>query len=266
MIPALIVLGGYLAADIFMHGLAAAIFVISLGFGEFLFLRIVRKRNHPSLILEAVILSAAGMAGEMLSRLGYQGGGYIILEIVLAGILLLSTAAGKPWLASQMRRFAGFSAGDAATREISIWMGFLFLVHGVILSTMLLAGLPVRFLPSVASFVVLYLGVILILRSRLKRQSLLSVPVLRYEPDGRCSLEISGEVICTLNVDPGVITDVSELHISGDQQLHKCLETLEGYFRGKGCRGVRFIEWKGDSLPLEMAGYKKTPVGWNKIL
>ncbi|MCK4506845.1 MAG: hypothetical protein KAW14_14610 [Candidatus Aegiribacteria sp.] len=157
MIPTLVVLVGYLAADIFLSGYAAALLVISIGLGEFLFLLVFRGAKHPSLILEGAVLAGAGLAGEVLAAKGYNGAGYILLEIIFAGVLLVSTATGKPWLASQIKRFAGFSAGKEFSRDMSVGMGCLFLIHGILLTIMMFLKGSVSVFPAALSFIMLYI-------------------------------------------------------------------------------------------------------------
>ncbi len=266
MIPTLVVLVGYLAADIFLSGYAAALLVISIGLGEFLFLLVFRGTKHPSLILEGVVLAVAGLAGEVLAARGYNGAGYILLEIIFAGVLLISTVTGKPWLASQIKRFAGFSASREFSRDMSVGMGFLFLTHSILLTIIMFLKGSVSVLPAALSFIILYIVTVYILRKRQKKFRILTSPQLRKGGEGEYLLEIAGDRLASLSMCLGVVTDISAVDIAKRYEVHQFLKSLEDSLKASGCRAVRFTEWDADTLPLELAGYREVPAGWNKIL
>lgn len=266
MYPTLIVIAGYLAADIFLGGYIAALAVFLLGLGEFLFLLICRGNRHPALILEGAVLAAAGLAGDKLAVLGYSGAGYVLLELILAGVLLVSTARGKPWLASQMKRFSGFSAGREFSGEMSTVMGLLFLSHGILLAILIVLLGCVPVLPAILSFAVLYLLSIFHLRKKQRKRSEKNVPRLLKGDEGKLILELSGERLGSMILKPGAVTIVTEVLIAENREVHEFLQTLERFLKHQGCRAVRFQTWEGDELPLEMSGYRRTPAGWNKIL
>jgi len=266
MYPTLIVIAGYLTADIFLRGYTAALAVFSLGLGEFLFLKVFRNKKHPALILEGAVLAAAGLAGEKLAVLGYSGAGYVILELILAGALLVSTARGKPWLASQMKRFSGFSAGREFSAQMSVLMGLLFLTHGIFLVVLISLTGRVPAIPAILSFAVLYLLGILYMRKKQKTVSERNAPVLLKGDEGEVILELSGEKLGTMMMQPGAVTIVGKTEITEDREVHEFLEALERYLKHRGCKALRFTEWDGDTLPLEISGYSRTPAGWNKIL
>ena len=266
MYPTLIVIAGYLAADIFLDGYTAALAVFALGLGEFLFLMVFRGTKHPALILEGTVLASVYLAGDMLAGRGYSGAGYVLLELILAGVLLVSTARGKPWLASQMKRVAGFSTGREFSGEMSILMGLLFLLHGIILAFLIILTGKVPAIPAVLSFAVLYVLAIFYLRKKQRKRNERNSPRLLRGDDGKLILELSGEKLGSMVLKTGAVTIVTEVEISENLQIHKFLETLERYLKYQGCRAVRFPVWDGDELTLEMSGYRKTPAGWNKIL
>ncbi|MEN8207815.1 MAG: hypothetical protein ABFR50_01040 [Candidatus Fermentibacteria bacterium] len=266
MYPTLIVIAGYLAADAFLDGYTAALAVFALGLAEFLFLLIFRGSKHPALILEGAVLASAGLAGDMLASRGYSGAGYVLLELVLAGVLLVSTVRGKPWLASQMKRVAGFSAGSEFSIEMSIVMGVVFLSHGILLAILIVLNGRVPVIPAILSFAALYLLAILHLRIKQRRRSEESVPRLVKGEEEKFILELSGEKLGSVMLKPGSVTIVTEVEIAQKLQVHEFLEPLERYLKHQGCRVVRFTVWDGDEIALEMSGYRKTPAGWNKIL
>ncbi len=266
MYPTLVVLAGYLAADIFLDGYTAALAVFALGLGEFAFLLVFRGTKHPVVILEGAVLASAGLAGEMFAIRGYSGAGYVLLELILAGVLLVSTARGKPWLASQMKRVAGFSAGREFSVEMSIVMGLVFLSHGILLAVLIVLKGSVPVLTAILSFIVLYLLAIFHLRIKQRRRSEKYVPSLVKGDEGKLILELSGEKLGSMVLKPGAVTIVTDVEIAENLPVHKFLETLERYLKYQGCRAVRFTVWDGDEITLEMSGYRKTPAGWNKIL
>ncbi len=266
MYPTLIVIAGYLAADIFLDGYIAALAVFALGLGEFLFLLVFRRIKHPAVILEGAVLAAASLAGDMLAAEGYSGAGYVLLELILAGVLLVSTARGKPWLASQMKRVAGFSAGREFSGEMSIVMGLVFLLHGIILSILIVMNGRVPVIPAILSFGVLYTLAIFYLRIKQRKRSKKDAPHLLSGDEGKLILDLSGEKLGSMVLKPGAVTIITEIEIAENLQVHVFLETLEMYLKHQGCRAVRFAAWDGDELPLEMSGYRKTPAGWNKLL
>ena len=266
MYPTLIVFAGYLASDIFLDGYIAALAVFSLGLGEFLFLLLFRNRKHTSLIMEGAVLAVAGLAGDMLGARGYSGAGYVLLEFVLAGVLLVSTARGKPWLASQMKRFSGFSTGREFCGEMSIVMGLLFLFHGIFLTVLIVLNGSVSVLPAILSFIVFYVTGVFILRRKQRKKSIRNEPRFLKGDEGKLILELSGEKIGRMVLKPGSVSIVTEVEIEENCEVYEFLEILEKCLKHQGCRAVRFAAWDGDELPLEMSGYSKTPAGWNKIL
>ena len=266
MYPTLVVLAGYFAADIFLDGYTAALAVFALGLGEFIFLLVFRGTKHPALIMEGAVLASAGLAGEMLAGQGYAGAGYVLLELILAGVLLISTARGKPWLASQMKRVAGFSAGREFSVEMSIIMGLVFLSHGILLAILIVLKGSTPIIPAILSFGVLYALAVFYLRVKQRKRSEEFTPRLVEGDEGKLILELSGEKLGSMMLKPGAVTIVTDVEIAENLPVHKFLETLERYLKYQSCRAVRFTVWDGDDITLEMSGYRKTPTGWNKIL
>ncbi len=266
MNPTLVVIAGYLAADIILDGYIAALAVFSLGVGEFLFLLILRGKRHASLILEGAVLAAAGLAGDKLAVLGYRGTGYVLLELILAGVLLVSTARGKPWLSSQMKRFVGFSTDAEFSGKMSLVMGLLFFAHGVFLAVIIVLKGKVLLLPAILSFAVLYSLAIVYIRKHQRSRRVKSAPGLLKGDDGKLVLIFAGRKVGSMMLQPGVAAIVTDVEIALDREAHEFLEILETYLKLNGCRALRFPVWSGDEMTLEMAGYHRTPTGWNKIL
>jgi len=265
MIPTLVILAGYLAADILLGGFAAAAAVTALGVAEYVYLRSARGANHPSLIAESLVLAAAVVAGDRLSEAGYGGAEYVLLEVLLGSVLLITSLTGRPWLHRQMMRITGLSAGGAKTGEVSRLMGGLFLVHGAFVGTLIALRTGGVILPALISFVVLYLYVGVRLRMRMSRMTAAEMPSLSESDDGSYLLEFKGETVCEFRLDRSRVAGISDLRIPRSWEIHRCLDLLETSLRSEGFRGLRFLSWERDTIQLQMAGYSETPSGWLKM-
>ncbi len=266
MSATLLVLAGYLAADIFLGGYLAAGAVLLLAGGEYLFFLAVRKERHLSLLAEGAVLSAVLLAGERLAAMGYGGGGFVLLELVLGGVLTGSALAGRPWLESQMKRMAGFSAGREFAGEASIAMGLLFLLHGAFAGALMLATGGVPLLPAVLAFLVLYAGAVLYIRRKQRKRAVMSAPRVTVGDDGRVTLSVSGRKLGSMEIRPGPAAIVTGLELEDGVEAHRLLQAMEHHLKILGCRAVRLPAWNGEELVLEISGYRKTPAGWNKLL
>ena len=165
-----------------------------------------------------------------------------------------------------MKRVAGFSTGSEFSAEMSIVMGLVFLSHGILLAILVVLKGTVPVIPAILSFGVLYLLAIFHLRIKQSKRSEKRAPLLRRGDEGKLILELSGEKLGSMMLEPGTVTIVSEVEIAENLPVHRFLETLERYLKYQGCRAVRFTVWNGDEITLEMSGYRKTQAGWNKLL
>jgi len=261
----LLVLAGYLAAELLLGGTAAALAILALCTGEFLFLLIFRRDRRPSVLIEGGVLAAVSLAGTLLADIGYSGAEYILLESVLGLALLISAAAGKPWLASQMKRFAGLRPSSDRVREMSILMGLLFLAHSMILGIQLAVTGGIPLLPALGSFAVLYIAVFTILRRRARRRFRADAPGLVPLQDGGWELRRAGDLLAVMQLEPGQIAVADCVELKGiDAAVF--LDTMEDCLRSRGSRVLRFRSWTGDTIPLEMSGYRHSQAGWNKVL
>lgn len=266
MIPTLLVLAGYLAAEVFLDGYTAAAAVLLLGLGEYFFMLAFRRKNHPSLIIEGGLLAGIGVLGMSLSGAGFPGAEFVLLEFILGGVLVGSTLIGRPWLASLMKRMAIFPVGREFAGDASLVMGSLFVLHGAFMGVMLLRTGSISVPPSILAFAALYAVSIVFMRSRQKRRAGRGMPVLVDSEDGRMSLELTGRKLGSMELDLAPAASASRIDIPGDVQVHELLDALEMYLRSRGCRALRLPDWTGDDLPLEINGYRRTPAGWNKVL
>lgn len=262
----LLVLAGYLAAEIFLGGYVAAGAVLLLASGEFLFLLGVRKEKHLSLLAEGAVLSAVLLAGERLASMGYGGGGFVLLELVLGGVLTGSALAGRPWLESRMKRLAGFSAGREFAGEASLALGLLFLVHGIFIGILMLASGGVPVLPAALAFLVLYAGAVMYIRKSQRMRVARNTPRVTVGDDGKAALEVGGRKLGSMELHSGPAAIVTGIELEDGVKAHEFLQAMEHHLRNLGCRAVRLPAWNGDDLALEISGYSKTSTGWNKLL
>lgn len=262
----LLVFAGYIAAEILLGGYAAALAVFLLGLLEYLFFLAIRKEDHPSLIIEGTVLAGIVIGGELLSSAGYSGAEIVLLELVLGAVLLISALLGRPWLASQMRRLAGFSAGRDFAIEASSVMGALFLAHGLLAAAAMLITGSVPVLPAVLVFAILYAAAVLSMRRKQRRRARKSMPGLSVDPGGKAVLDVGGRKLGTMEIRQAPVSIVSSVEIFEGIEERDFLEQLEEYLRAIGCRALRLSEWSGEDLTLEMSGYRRTGTGWSKPL
>lgn len=266
MYPTLVVLAGYLAAEIFLEGLAAAGAVLALAAVQFLLMLLTGKGGQPAILLEGAVLAGVLLAGWRLSGLGYSGAGLAILEVLLGGVLTVSALAGRPWLSKQMKRVAGFSTEKRFAVEVSLVMGAVFLLHGGLMAAMVLSTGGVPVLPAAAAFAVLYAGALILMRRKQRARAEMNAPRLMPREDGKTALELSGRELASIRLEAGPVSLVKETELREGVEVHEFLEALERLLRSRGCRALRFTEWEGDTLPLELAGYRGSPAGWTRPL
>lgn len=266
MKAALIVLAGYLAAEVFLEGFAAAAAVLALGLAEYIFMLTVRRRNHPSLIAEGAVLAGTSLLGSLLAGAGYPGAEFVLLELVLGGVLLVSTLMGRPWLSALMKRIPMFPMGRDMAGEASLAIGLLFLAHGVLSAAVLIATGSVPVPQAVLAFAMLYAMAILYMRRRMRQRKNKDAPSLIPGEGDLTRLEQSGRVLGTLRlvVSPAAAADL--VCISDGVQPHEFLDALESCLRKSGCRAIQLSSWDGDDLDLEIARYRRSPDGWTKLL
>jgi hypothetical protein len=266
LVATLAVLAGYLASDALLDGVAAAAAVIALGVAEFLLLLVIPGGGrHPGLMVEAAVLAGAGLLGDVLSKAGYPRTGYAILEILLGGFLLGSALAGRPWLAGKLEE-TGLRANRTLVTESSTVLGGLFLLHGLFLAAMTFLAGGLRTFPAIASFAVLYILALLVLRRRGRARAILTAPRLVQEGEGRYRILKGDQPMAAFALDPSPRPVVRDLVLEEGIPPHKVLEALEATLTAAGARTITLRDWPGDSLDLGMAGYTEGPAGWTKPL
>lgn len=260
------VLAGYLVADIFLDGLTAAVAVLALGVAEFLVLLITRKEIHSALIFEALILAGAVFAGDHLSSMGYRGAQYAILEILLGGVLLATALAGRPWLASQMKRLAGMSPDAGLATGMSVIMGGMLLFHGILLAvgSVFFGGLSLPV--AVGSFAALYVAAVVLLRRHTRSVQTETLPrFIRSEDEVFC-LILGDTTLATMTLEGLGRVEVSHISLHCDIPVHEAVSALERALAAAGAFSVTVRDWDGDTLPLEIAGYVESPRGWTRVI
>jgi hypothetical protein len=262
----LVVIAGYLAAEIFLEGYAAAAAVFALGLSEYVFMLAVKRKKHPSLIVEGAVLAGTSLLGSLLARAGYPGAEFVLLELVLGGVLLGSTLIGRPWLSSLMERMPMFPMGREMAGEASIAMGLLFLAHGVLAAAALIVTGSVPIPQAVLAFAILYAITILFMRRRMGQLAGSDAPMLKPGDDDMTRLEKSGRVLGTLRLEVARATTADDVRITPGVKTHEFLDALESCLRRRGCRALQLSSWEGDDLDLEIGSYRRTPDGWIKLL
>jgi hypothetical protein len=258
------VLAGFLAADLLLEGMAAAVVVCALGALEFALLAGIQRRAHYDVLLEGVVLSAILLVGDRLSDAGYEGAGFALMETVLGLVLGLSARMGKPILDKQLRRMTGLSMGERMAARVSSAMGLVLVAHSVVLWVLILTsgrvGLPV----GAGSFVALYVPVVLWLR----RGSEKATEGARLEPcGGNEYLLVRGEErLAKISLSGQSVVDVVFEKLYRDVSPHELLADLEEGLAGMGIRTLRLPSWGEDTLPLEISGFTRIGGSWQKVL
>jgi len=260
--PALIVVAGYLVADFFLEGITAALFVGSLGILEFLIILLITRRAMPSLIVEGFALGAIGYAGFLIA---VPGAGITILELSAGAVFLVSCLLGKPFLGGQIRKITGSGIRLSMARDMTFVFGLVFLVHGILMLLMILMG-GIRTPIAVAVFAVLYIASVIWFRKKGRREEVRRHPCLVSSGSGESILSIGDTVLGKVRVEGERIAEVVILSTEDSIPIGKFISAFEAALSRVGCRTVRFIEWKGDTSPLEMSGYRLLDTAWQKVL
>jgi hypothetical protein len=255
-------LAGYLAADLFLDGIGAALFVAGLGILEFLVLLALLRTALPSLLIEGAVLGGIGYAGELVGR---PGAGFMLLELAAASAFLVSVAAGRPYLHRQLRTLTGKGMNPALAGRMTAVLGGVFLVHGLTLLVMMLTG-GIDTFYAVLSFALLYLMALVLLRRKSRKESAGSVPVITAGDDGLSVLVLDGTVMGRVRLAGDRITDVGDVELPESGTPGEFLPLLETALASTGVRTVRFPGWTGDPSPLEMAGYRRIDGCWQRVL
>ncbi len=260
--PTLIVLAGYITADLFLHGVEAALFVTGLGLVEFFILLAVARLAMPSLLLEGAVLGGVGYVGYLIAE---PGAGFALLELVAAAVFLVSTVMGRPYLDRQMRTLTGSGMNRELAGRLTLLFGIVFLVHGVfMLGMMLTSGISTP--AALFSFAALYLGAMLWFRKRSRREAFQALPVLVPGDDGGMRVELGGSVLGRVRVEGELIALVTILSLAENVLPEDFIPALETALAATGVRTVRFPCWPGDTSPLEIAGYSRVDSAWQKVL
>jgi hypothetical protein len=260
--PTLIVLAGYVTADLFLHRIQAALFVAGLGLVEFLILLVIARIAMPSLLIEGAVLGCVGYAGELI---GEPGAGFMILELTAALAFLASTAVGRPYLDRQLRNLTGSGMNRDLAGRMTLLFGMVFLVHGVfLLGMMFTSGISTP--AALLSFAALYLAAMVWFRKKSRREASQAHPVLVTGELGGTRIELGGSVLGRVRVEGEQIVEVTILALAETTSSEGFIPALETALAASGARTVRFPCWSGDTSPLEMAGYSLVSGCWQKVL
>jgi len=260
--PSLIVVAGYLVADIFLDGITAALFVGSLGILEFLIILVIAGRAMPSLLVEGFALGAIGYAGFLIA---VPGAGITILELSAGTVFLVSCLLGKPFLGGQIRKITGSGIRLSMAKDMTFVFGFVFLAHGILMLVMILTG-GVRTSIAVGIFAALYIASVIWFRKKGRREDVQRHLCLIPSDSGESILSIGDSVLGKVRVKGDRIAEVVILSTEDSITIGKFISALEAALSRAGCRTVRFTDWEGDKSPLEMSGYRLMETVWQKVL
>jgi preprotein translocase subunit SecG len=258
--PSLVLVAGYLASDLFLSGIGAAVFVAGLGAAVFLVLLAFARIPAVSLLVEGIVLGAVGYAGELTGR---PGAGFAFLELTAAAVFLVSAAAGRPYLQGQVRSLTGSALDPGLAARMTLVMGGVFLVHGALLTVMLLTS-GIGTVTAVAAFAALYLAALVLLRRKGGRDAAASVPVLEASRDSGFLLRKGDAVLGSIDLLEDRIAEVTVISLSASPE--EFLKALEVALAREGTRTVRISSWQGDTGPLEVSGYICSGGCWQRIL
>ncbi len=256
------VLAGYLASDLVLDPPASSLAIAGLGLAEFLVLLAAGKRE-PFLLAEGAALGAVDYAAMLV---GTAGAGVMLLELAGGVALLASSLAGRPLLARYARRVPLLPSGGGMIERVNLALGVLLLVHGAAMLAMTLTG-GVRTLPAVALFLLLYAAVLVLMRRAVRREAARALPRITGAGDGPAVLRAGDSVLAELDLEGSRIVMVRGLRPVGEGTgPADLLRPLETALAVAGARTVRFEEWPGEEIQLEIAGYHRVEGVWQKVL
>jgi len=252
--PELLVAVLFLVGDIFWDGSAAGIAGFAAGVVSFLaFLPFgVRK---PGLLAE----------GAVFGVMAFLGAGLIHAE-ALMGILLLLSAFLRWNLPGRMAGGAlkGLLGKDGV-RVMSFSMGTVFLLHAVAYAILEREGVGGTVNGAIL-FAAMYFSALAVTSRRLRKRTAASRPVITMMEGETAVLQINAsEVLTFILSSPGARKAVVEF-LSPKVPDSRILKALSCALRIDGYDSVVITQWNGDSLDLEMDGFRETPGGWMKPL
>ena len=260
--PTIIIAVVYFASDFFLDGLYAAALIVAAGVLEYLYFRFLKNAEHPSVLVEGLVLGGIVLGSGFLEQTGYEGAEFPIIELILAGVLIISTLAGTPWLEGMMKRSPGISAG--IDRFTSYCFGILFTVHGSVLAAMIIISHRIHIIPSVILFITLYVVAFIVVRKEYTKKAVLNTPILKDLADGNLELSVKGRILGVIWAEGDTVLTISRVSVEEDCKTHIFLSQLETALSIRGARTVKFTDWEGDTIQLEMSGYRKYESTWQK--
>lgn len=257
-----VVLAGYLASDLVLDPPVSSVAIAGLALGEFLVLLAVGKRE-PFLLAEGAALGAVDYAAMLV---GTAGAGVMLLELAGGAALLASSLAGRPLLARYARRVPLLPSGGGMIERVNLAFGVLLLLHGVAMLAMTLTG-GVRTVPAAALFLLLYVAVLVLMRRAARSEAARTLPRIGTDGEGPAVLLTGDRVLAELELEGDRIVTVRNLRPAGEGDAPgDLLRPLETALAMAGARTVRFEEWPGEDIQLEIAGYHRVEEVWQKVL
>jgi hypothetical protein len=257
-----VVLAGYLASDLVLDPPVSSSAIFALALAEYLVLLAATRRNEAFLLAEGAALAAVDLVAMFV---GTPGAGVMLLELVGAAALLLSSAAGRPLLARYARRIPLLPAEGGMIGRVNLYFGLLLMAHGAVMLAMTLAG-DVSTPLAVGAFVLLYLAVMVALRRSARRDAVRNMPRLVDAGGDEMVLMKGDEELARVSLSGGRIATVAAIDVPGDRRPADVIRPLEAALSGRGCRTVRLQSWPGEDLQLEISGYHRIEGNWQKVL
>jgi len=256
------VLVGYLASDLVLDPPASSLAITGLALGEFLVLLAAEKRE-PFLLAEGAALGAVDYAAMLV---GTTGAEVMLLELAGGAALLASSLTGRPLLASYARRVPLLPSGGGMIKRVNLAFGALLLVHGAAMLAMTLT-VGVRTIPAAALFLLFYAVVLMMMRRTARREAARTLPRISAAGEGPSVLRAGDRVLAELDLEGTRIVTVRKLRSAeGETGFADLLRPLETALALAGARTVRFEEWPGEEIQLEIAGYHRVEGYWQKVL
>ena len=251
----------FIVCEISLDAPASSLAIMVAAIAEFILLLLFGRSHDFIIILEGALFAAVDYTAMLL---GTAGAGVMLLELAGATALLGSSAVDRPLLARYARRIPLIpTSGDMITR-VNLAFGLLLLAHGGLMAVMTLLG-GVDTALAIASFLALYAILLLALRRVSRQEAVASLPRL-VSADGGDRLRVGGETLAELSREGERIVTVRHLAVSGNRRPEEVLRSLETALAAAGAKTVRFEEWPGDEIQLEIAGYYRVEEVWQKVL
>ncbi|MCK5841829.1 MAG: hypothetical protein KAH31_06665 [Candidatus Sabulitectum sp.] len=257
--PEFLVLGLFLLGDVLWDGLTSA--AAGAGAGIFAFLILLFfKIKKPGLIVEGLLFGGITALGEFVD---FPGGTVILMELVLGAILLVSMITGRNLITAMAGGLGKGLFSRSQYRILSMTLGSVFLLHGVMSVIMALYGF-LNWWSGGILFLLLYSFALGISRSGMRKVVIKSMPELVEDNEGNYLLEVEGRTSGKLRLAEETSNTTTIQLISMELRPHEFLKQLEIAMKRRGIRSLAIDCWDRDEIELEIQGYVKINEVWKK--